>query len=291
MSDREHKQTIALLSGQNLKNLITRTLTGIIFVAVLLGAICLHGYWFLVVFGLITELTLWEFYGLIAHYENASVKRFLNSLGGTYLFIATFCYTQGISGNPIFLPYLLFLLYVMVSELYDKSSNPINHWAFTLFAQVYCAGSFSLLNFIASQSGGLSSIPYFVLAIFIFVWMSDTGAYLVGSLIGKRRLFERISPHKSWEGFFGGLVFALIAARVFAWFIPSIPLYTWLGLAVTIVIFGTWGDLVESLIKRTLTVKDSGNILPGHGGMLDRFDSVLMAIPAAYIYIELFIRS
>ena len=114
---------------------------------------------------------------------------------------------------------------------------------------------------------------------------------MVGSLFGKHRLFERISPKKSWEGFFGGLVFALLTSLVFAWLIPSTNACIWLGLAATVVVFGTWGDLIESQMKRTLGVKDSGNILPGHGGLLDRFDSVLMAIPAAYIYIELFIRN
>lgn len=105
------------------------------------------------------------------------------------------------------------------------------------------------------------------------------------------KVVERISPKKSWEGFYGGLAFVLITSQIFAWFMPATNWYTWLGLAGTIVVFGTWGDLIESLMKRTLGVKDSGHVLPGHGGMLDRFDSVMMAIPAAYIYIELFIRN
>ena len=154
--------------------------------------------------------------------------------------------------------------------------------------------TFSLLNFITSvpnTPGEIVHIPYFALAIFVFVWVNDTGAYLVGSMLGKRRLFERISPKKSWEGFYGGLAFVLITSQIFAWFMPATNWYTWLGLAGTIVVFGTWGDLIESLMKRTLGVKDSGHVLPGHGGMLDRFDSVMMAIPAAYIYIELFIRN
>ena len=239
-----------------MKNLITRALTGIIFVAVLVGAIYFHSYYFLAVFGLITGLSLWEFYGLVKHYENAAIKRFVSSLGGAYLFAATFGYANGLVGGNIFLPYLLFLMYTMITELYDKASN-----------------------------------PYFALAIFVFVWVNDTGAYLVGSMLGKRRLFERISPKKSWEGFYGGLAFVLITSQIFAWFMPATNWYTWLGLAGTIVVFGTWGDLIESLMKRTLGVKDSGHVLPGHGGMLDRFDSVMMAIPAAYIYIELFIRN
>ena len=189
-----------------MKNLITRALTGIIFVAVLVGAIYFHSYYFLTVFGLITGLSLWEFYGLVKHYENAAIKRFVSSLGGAYLFAATFGYANGLVGGNIFLPYLLFLMYTMITELYDKASNPINNWALTLFGQIYCAGSFSLLNFITSvpnTPGEIVHIPYFALAIFVFVWVNDTGAYLVGSMLGKRRLFERISPKKSWEGFYG----------------------------------------------------------------------------------------
>ncbi|WP_439788047.1 phosphatidate cytidylyltransferase, partial [Parabacteroides goldsteinii] len=115
--------------------------------------------------------------------------------------------------------------------------------------------------------------------------------YLVGSMIGKRKLFERISPKKSWEGFFGGLAVVLGASQALAWYAPEVSWYNWLGLSATVVLFGTWGDLIESLLKRTLGVKDSGNVLPGHGGMLDRFDSLMLAAPAAYIYIELFIRN
>lgn len=277
-----------------MRNLIKRALTGIIFVAVLVGSICFHPISFLVIFCLITGLTLWEFYGLVKHYEDAAIKRLTASLGGMYLFGATFAYTNQLTDGLIFLPYLLFLLYIFIAELYFKAPNPINNWAFTIFAQVYCAGTFSMLNFIAAEPntpGQIAYSPLFVLAIFIFIWLNDTGAYLVGSLFGKRRLFERISPKKSWEGFFGGVIVVLVASQALAWYAPDVSWYNWLGLSATVVLFGTWGDLVESLLKRTLSVKDSGNVLPGHGGMLDRFDSLMLAAPAAYIYIELFIRN
>ena len=277
-----------------MKNLIIRALTGIIFVVVLISAICIHPIFFLILFCIITGLTLWEFGGLVKHYENANLQRAVNVLGGVYLFIATFVYTNGLTDGKIFLPYLLFIMLTMIAELYYKAPNPINNWAFTLFAQIYCAGSFSMLNFIGAEPGTpgvMSYTPLFIMAIFIFVWLDDTGAYLVGSLIGKHKLFERISPKKSWEGFFGGLILALASSQAFAWFAPEINRMNWLGLAATVVLFGTWGDLIESLLKRTLGVKDSGNVLPGHGGMLDRFDSVMLAVPASYIYIELFIRN
>ena len=277
-----------------MKNLIIRSLTGIIFVVVLISAIYIHPIFFLILFCIITGLTLWEFGGLVKHYENANLQRTVNVLGGVYLFIATFVYANGLTDGKIFLPYLLFIMLTMIAELYYKAPNPINNWAFTLFAQVYCAGSFSILNFIGAEPGTpgvMSYTPLFIMAIFIFVWLDDTGAYLVGSLIGKHKLFERISPKKSWEGFFGGLILSLASSQAFAWFAPEINRMNWLGLAATVVLFGTWGDLIESLLKRTLGVKDSGNVLPGHGGMLDRFDSVMLAVPASYIYIELFIRN
>ena len=233
-------------------------------------------------------MTLWEFGGLVKHYENANLQRTVNMLGGVYLFIATFVHANGLTDGKIFLPYLLFIMLTMIAELYYKAPNPINNWAFTLFAQIYCAGSFSMLNFIGAEPGTpgvMSYTPLFIMAIFIFVWLDDTGAYLVGSLIGKHKLFERISPKKSWEGSIGGAFFSIASSFVFAHFFPFMSTWQWAGLAVTVVIFGTWGDLTESLMKRQLGIKDSGNILPGHGGMLDRFDSALMAIPAAVVYL------
>ena len=271
-----------------MKNLIIRALTGIIFVVVLVSAICIHPIFFLILFCIITGLTLWEFGGLVKHYENANLQRAVNVLGGVYLFIATFVYTNGLTDGKIFLPYLLFIMLTMIAELYYKAPNPINNWAFTLFAQVYCAGSFSMLNFIGAEPGTpgvMSYTPLFIMAIFIFVWLDDTGAYLVGSLIGKRKLFERISPKKSWEGSIGGGVVAIGVSFILAHYFPFMSMMEWAGLALVVVIFGTWGDLTESLLKRQLHVKDSGNILPGHGGMLDRFDSSLMAIPAAVVYL------
>ncbi len=277
-----------------MKNLIIRALTGAIFVTVIVGGICLGSYSFLILFSLIVALSLWEFYGLMKHFENVHLKQIIGTLSGVYLFFASFIYANGFWDGKVFLPYLIFILYTFIIELYDKKSNPINNWAFTFLGQIYCAGSFSLLNFISSEShagGEVGYNPKFVLALFIFVWLNDTGAYLFGSAFGKHRLFERISPKKSWEGFCGGVAVVLGASQLFHYFIPEVSWYNWLGLSAVIVVFATWGDLTESLLKRTLGVKDSGNVLPGHGGMLDRFDSVIMAIPAMYIYLELFIRN
>ena len=120
---------------------------------------------------------------------------------------------------------------------------------------------------------------------FIVIWGNDTFAYLSGMAFGKHKLLERVSPKKTWEGTFGGALFSFIAVIVLSLFFKELNAFEWIGFALTIIIFGTFGDLFESLIKRTLGLKDSGNIMPGHGGILDRFDSILMAAPFAYIYI------
>lgn len=276
-----------------MKNFITRALTGIVFVAILVSAIYFHSYYFLGVFSLITGLTLWELYGLILP-EASPFNRFMGAIGGAYLFAATFGYTEKELGAWIFLPYLLILIYLMVVALYEKGKNPLTHWSMLLFGQAYCAGSFSLLNGLAYKSElieGLAPMPIFILALFVLIWLNDTGAYLIGSMLGKHRLFARISPKKSWEGFFGGLAVAVLGSQLLATLDPLYSHLQWMGLAIVVVAFGTWGDLIESLLKRTIGVKDSGNLLPGHGGMLDRFDSLLLAAPASYIYIELFIRN
>lgn len=277
-----------------MKELIRRAITGILYVAVIIGGICLHPLAFLILFGLITSYLLWEFYGLLKHFEQSKIKKTISCLGGLYLFGASFLYANALVGSVIYYPYLFFILYTLIAELYDKQSNPIENWSSTIFAQLYCAAPFALLNFVAAipdTPGQMLHTPLYVLAIFVFVWLNDTGAYLIGSLFGKHRLFERISPKKSWEGFFGGLLVTLLTSQVFYYFIPDISQVTWLFFSVVIVVFATWGDLVESLLKRTLKIKDSGNCFPGHGGMLDRFDSILFAIPVAYMYIELFIRN
>lgn len=276
-----------------MKNFITRALTGIVFVAILVSAIYFHSHYFLGVFSLITGLTLWELYGLVLP-EASPFNRFMGAIGGAYLFAATFGYTEKEMGAWIFLPYLLILIYLMVVALYEKGKNPLTHWSMLLFGQAYCAGSFSLLNGLAYKSElieGLAPMPIFILALFVLIWLNDTGAYLIGSMLGKHRLFARISPKKSWEGFFGGLAVAVLGSQLLATLDPLYSHLQWMGLAIVVVAFGTWGDLIESLLKRTIGVKDSGNLLPGHGGMLDRFDSLLLAAPASYIYIELFIQN
>lgn len=275
-------------------NFIQRAITGIIFVGVLIGCILGGPISFTLLFALITALTIHEFGVIISKQPDVEINKPICMLAGVFLFFG-FAYLGVMPGQTeILIPYLFLIIYLLVSELYLKKKNPLNNWAYAMMSQIYIALSFAMLNVLAYHSigneGELSNYqvqynPILPLSIFIFTWINDTGAYCTGMLFGKHRLFERISPKKSWEGSIGGGVFSIIAAIVMAHYFPFMPISIWIGLALTVVIFGTLGDLTESLLKRTIGIKDSANILPGHGGMLDRFDSTLMAVPAAVVYL------
>lgn len=251
-------------------------------------------------FAIITGLTVWEFTGLVNNREKVQVNRFICTAAAVFFFFAVTGFCSEMTPSSVFIPYLITLIYLFVSGLFTKNEDPVNDWAYSMMSQMYIALPLSCIAILAFRGVAGIGVAYnalLPLSIFIFLWMNDTGAYLSGSLIGKHKLFPRVSPGKSWEGSIGGAIVVLLVAALIAWVDHNLLLQTlgvqetglstaeWLGLGVVVVVFGTLGDLVESLFKRTLKVKDSGNILPGHGGMLDRFDSSLMAIPAAVVYI------
>lgn len=286
-----------------MKNLIVRTITGIIFVAAIVASF-MRADAMVLLFSIITGMTVWEFTGLVNLRRSVNVNRFISTVAGVYFFFAMTYYCSdmyaGVAKSVVFIPYLVTIVYLLIAELYLKQEDPVQDWAYTMLAQMYIALPFSLINvlaFNATTDGLVAFNTLLPLSIFIFLWVNDTGAYCCGSLLGRHKLFPRISPAKSWEGSIGGAVFVLGVAWLIGTYdntlvldaentrIPLLSIPEWLGLGLVVVIFGTWGDLVESLFKRTLGIKDSGNILPGHGGMLDRFDSSLLAIPAAVIYL------
>ena len=276
------------------KNLVIRSITGVLFVACMVSCF-LNPRAMVFLFALITGLSIWEYCGLVNGKEDVTVNRFITTVAGVYLFLAVAGFRTGIVTNFIvFVPYQLTIVYLFIAELYTGNKDAINDWAYTMLSQMYIALPFSMINVLAFETSTFDGQIHYdmllPLSIFIFIWTNDTGAYCSGSLFGKHKLFPRISPAKSWEGSIGGGIFVIIAAIIIGFLASdgaahrlSIP--GWVGLGLVVTCFGTWGDLVESLFKRTLGVKDSGTILPGHGGMLDRFDSSLMAIPAAVIYL------
>lgn len=276
-----------------MKTFFVRTITGIIFVAAIVASF-LRPEAMVLLFSIVTGLTIWEFTGLVNERENVTVNRFISTVAGVYFFFAMTYFCSDLYGGAaksvVFIPYLVTIVYLLVAELYLKQPDPIQDWAYTMLAQMYIALPFSLLNvlaFTATNNGLVMFNTLLPLSVFVFLWVNDSGAYCIGSLLGRHKLFPRISPGKSWEGSIGGAVFVLAAAYAISYFLDGsmLTMPQWMGLGLVVVVFGTWGDLVESLFKRTLGIKDSGNILPGHGGMLDRFDSSLLAIPAAVVYL------
>lgn len=277
------------------RNFITRAVFGILFVVVILCSFTRADF-MIGLFVLITGLTIWEYAGLVNGIKGVRINRFISTVAGVYFFLAVAVLELGmVSSFVVFVPYILCVIYLFVAELYLKNESPILSWAYTMLGQMYIAFPLSLINILAFGNGdvsvGGSANMLLPLSVFILLWANDTGAYCTGSLLGRHKLFPRISPAKSWEGSIGGGVLSIIVAALIGHYgangagTKGMDIMVWIGLGVVVVVFGTWGDLVESLFKRTIGVKDSGKILPGHGGMLDRFDSSLLAIPAVVVYL------
>ena len=275
-----------------MKKLVTRTITGVFFVAALVGCVVWSEMSFSLFFALIAGLGVWEFSANVNRHAGAAVNPFIASMAAVVLVLTVGrCCSMQVN-YALFLPFVGTLLYLLISELYRKAENPLKNWGYAFAAQLYVALPLSMISLLAYHldiKNGLVVFDWFLpLSVFIFLWSSDSGAYLFGSALSRyfpAKLFPRISPGKSWVGSIGGGVLTLIVAAVLWHFRPEVlNVPQWLGLGLVVCVFGTWGDLVESLFKRQLGIKDSGNVLPGHGGILDRFDSALLAIPAAVIY-------
>ena len=280
--------------SDKLTNMTVRAFTGVLFVTIMVTCF-FQPVAMVFLFALITCLSLWEYSGLVNNIEDVTINRFISTVAGVYLFLAISAINSGfVQTNAVFMPYLLTIIYLFISELYTKNKNAVHDLSYTMLGQMYVALPLSMINVLAFRTATDGNIHFYYLlplSVFIFLWTNDTGAYCVGSLFGKHKLFPRISPAKSWEGSIGGGVLVLVAAFLVSLLdqnhgnLSGLNTLQWLGLGLVVTVFGTWGDLVESLIKRTLGIKDSGTILPGHGGMLDRFDSSLLAIPASAVYI------
>ncbi len=293
----------------NLRSLVVRTLTGAIYVLLLVGCTVYSPVSAFFFFAVVAAATLWEFGTLMNTHLEARMPRPINAMAGVVLVAAVWLSAIASPQTAqMFALYGLLMLYIIISGLYRHSKNPLQDWALCFASQLYIALPFALLPLLSivydETTGSMAYNWIYPLALFIFLWVNDTFAYLCGCTLQRYipyKLFPRISPKKSWIGSIGGGLFTLLAA-VIIWRLDngqsamangqwsmvngqsSMPLLRWLGFALVIVVFGTWGDLVESLIKRQLGIKDSGHVLPGHGGMLDRFDSALLTIPASVIY-------
>ncbi len=268
-----------------MSNLATRTLTGVILVVLVIAAIITDQHLFALLFLVFTIIGLWEFYSMV---EKAGV--YPNKTAGIIAGIVLFATNAMVAMNLMELEYLLlnfiFIFLIFLFELYRNNPNPFTNIAFTFFGLLYVAVPFSLLNYFPNPA----FIPgvyhsSFLLGFFFLIWINDTGAFVAGTALGRRRLFERVSPKKTWEGTIGGAILTIVCAYVISLYYSHIYFRDWFIISGIIIVFGTYGDLFESMFKRSINAKDSGTILPGHGGVLDRFDSVFMAAPFVFVYL------
>lgn len=262
----------------------TRAITGFFFIVVMVGAMLLGASVFLGFFTLLSAWCLFEFYGIVSS-EDRKPNVFLGILTTSSLFITTACYSLGWLEAKFILLFIPALLAIYIQALYQKRAFPFNDIGFTILGILYVGFPFYCFTRLGYITDNFNH--FLPLGFMILLWTSDTGAYLAGRSLGRNKLFERISPKKTWEGFIGGIVLAVLVSICLAHYFGTIPQWQWIVVAVIIGVFGTLGDLVESMLKRSLNVKDSGNILPGHGGLLDRFDGLLIAGPLVYLFLFL----
>lgn len=273
-----------------MKKLIVRTLTGALFVAALIASILYGKSSFGAMFMIVTLLAVHEFCSIVKEYKKTTFPTWLATISGGYLFLAAFMTFHG-NATPtltLFAPYIVIVAYMFIRQLFDTEGTPLDNYAYFTLSQVYVALPFALLSLLATAGAGPDTTYNCLLpiSIFIFIWCNDTGAYCVGCTIGRHKMFERVSPKKTWEGFAGGAAVAIAGGIVMSRFFDIMNAWEWAGMAAVVVASGTLGDLIESSIKREMRIKDSGNILPGHGGMLDRFDSSMLAIPCVILYLS-----
>lgn len=269
----------------NLSNLTQRIIAVLIAVPFIIVAIFYNEYTFWLLFLAISVLTQYEFYKLLGLDGNFPLKIY-----GTFCGIAlnslTFFIEKGDLSFTYYYVVIPLLTLTFFIKLYKKNDpRPFTNLGYTFLGVIYVAVPFALINELVINELGYT--PTLIMGILIILWVNDSGAYFAGRFLGKRKLFERISPKKTWEGFFGGALAALVASYLCGTYFTDLPFWQWIIIAIIITVTGTLGDLVESLFKRSIAIKDSGSMIPGHGGFLDRFDGLLLSLPFILSFLKL----
>ena len=264
---------------------MARALTGTLLVIVLGFSIIFHPFVLTLMLCFISVAGLYEFYSMVGS-ADSKPQSIIASVLSVSILVSLSLFLTGFLPFKYLLLNVVFVLVIFMRELFGRNAKPFSNIAFTLLGLVYITLPLSCLmwfGFFASNSYSW----HIILSFFALVWIYDTFAFFTGMLIGKHRLYERISPKKSWEGAIGGAVFAIATAYFISMFSTEMNSVEWMAFALIVVIFATIGDLTESMLKRSYNLKDSGSFLPGHGGILDRFDSVFIAAPAIFIFLQL----
>jgi len=269
-----------------MNNLIKRTITGAVFVGVVIFSILFNQYAFLGVFALVVAGSLVEFYNIIKR-DDVMPQKIWGTIVGVLLFASLFFVANGLMEVRCLACFIPLIISIFIIELYKNKANPLHNIGYTLFGIIYIVLPFGLMPFVLCDSShDFAYNSKLLMSIFIMVWANDTFAYLSGMMLGRHKLFERISPKKTWEGSIGGAIATmLIGFFVFSSMFDFCAIH-WFIIAALVSVFGTYGDLAESHMKRTLGIKDSGSVLPGHGGFLDRFDAVIFAFPTFFAYLS-----
>lgn len=271
----------------NIKKIAIRALSGLVYCLIIIGCI-ISGYKGVTI--LASLLTIWgclEFTHITGGLTRRNIPAAILDIAACLSLSISLCI--GLPLENILTNWLAIIMLRLIVEIYLKSDHPLRHTAHSLMSQIYIGVPMAVMVYIA-----MNYSPYILLTIFVLMWLNDTGAYLVGCSIGRHKLIERVSPKKTWEGFFGGLIFSMAVSLLIFYFIKpfegmehiDMSLIFWLSVGAIVSIIGTWGDLIESMIKRDLQIKDSGNLIPGHGGILDRIDSILFVLPAILLFLH-----
>lgn len=271
-----------------MNNFLKRTVTALVYAVVMLAGTILHPVSFALIFAVILFFTLSEFFSVTKRSDFFALRITGHVLAQVFFFICFFVANKFVDPVFLLLP-ISFIIFVFIAELFRNSINTFKNSAMSLFGLLYIALPFSLLNFIVSPGIITDKIfyPWILAGLYFIIWVYDSAAYITGSLFGKHKIAANISPGKSWEGFIGGTVFAVVMGILNAVLFQKVSMVNWIIIALLAVTFGTLGDFFESKLKRELGIKDSGSVLPGHGGLLDRFDSLLFAAPVIFIWLNI----
>jgi phosphatidate cytidylyltransferase len=267
-----------------LTNLQQRLIVGIAGAAGIVTGICFNQWSYFALFFIICFFSLREFHSLV-NSAGIATNKVAGVVLGMVLYAGSFFVVSGYLSSSVYLFFFAFMFLFFLIELFQLKDKPFERTAFGFLAVVYTALPYALLNYVVFRDGQYNY--KIILGILFLLWANDTGGYFGGRFFGKHKLYEKISPKKTWEGSVSGGIFSLAVATGLFYFLKEFSLPIWMGLSMIIVVFGSMGDLVESQFKRSLSIKDSGSSIPGHGGFLDRFDGLIVSLPFILVYFEL----